>query len=126
MNLSKAGQIQENMDLLSCHRDILSTLIVHGRHIKCPPGCHTPDGRKWAVVYKNEVRCKYSTQISGRKMLFLRHFVVNWSEQLTVMQLMELLLSFHLQCPCLCVSKQRKAWLDVGEQSFNTGANTER
>lgn len=30
-------------------------------------------------------------------MLFLGHFVVNWSEQLAVMQVMELLFSFHLR-----------------------------
>lgn len=72
------------------------------------------------VVYKNEVRCKYSTQIWGRKMLFLGHFVVNWSEQLAVMQLMELLFSFHLRGLCLCVSKQRKARQDEGK-SHNRG-----
>lgn len=36
-------------------------------------------------------------------MLFLGHFVVvNWSEQLAVMQVMELLFSFHLPWSCVC------------------------
>lgn len=36
-------------------------------------------------------------------MLFLGHFVVvNWSEQLAVMQVMELLFSFHLRRSCVC------------------------
>lgn len=51
-------------------------------------------------------------------MLFLGHFVVvNWSEQLGVMQVMELLFSFHLLGLCACVSKQREARLDMGKRT---------
>lgn len=41
-------------------------------------------------------------------MLFLGHFVVvNWSEQLAVMQVMELLFCFHLQAACVCVGVEK-------------------
>lgn len=51
-------------------------------------------------------------------MLFLGHFVVvNWSEQLGVMQVMELLFSFHLLglCMCVCV-KINTGQLDMGKR----------
>lgn len=47
-------------------------------------------------------------------MLSLGHFVVvNWSEQLAVMQVMELLFSFHLQglCMCMCVCVSKPGWI---------------
>lgn len=55
----------------------------------------------------------------GEKMLFLGHFVVvNWSEQLAVMQVMELLFSFHLPGLCVpCVSKQREARLGFEKET---------
>lgn len=138
LNLSKAGWCQESRDVLFGHGRILSILMVHWCISNAPPPKNPPSRlphyrwKKIGCVYKNEVRCKYSTQISERKkkMLFLGHFVVvNWSEQLAVMQVMELLFSFHLQCLCVCVwvcvcqSKRRPGCiLDRG----TTGGNTAR
>lgn len=58
-------------------------------------------------------------------MLFLGHFVVvNWSEQLAVMQVMELLSCFHLQglCVCACVcGKEGLAKCGAEDDSQNEG-----
>lgn len=83
------------------------------------------ENRLWSIKMKLDVSTALKSQ--GEKMLFLGHFVVvNWSEQLAVMQVMELLFSFHLRglCMCVCVSKQTgNSWIWEGG---TTGANTAR
>lgn len=62
-------------------------------------------------------------------MLSLGHFVVvNWSEQLAVMQVMELLFSFHLQCLCVhvCVGVKAKGGPGRIWERGTTGGNTAR
>lgn len=62
-------------------------------------------------------------------MLSLGHFVVvNWSEQLAVMQVMELLFSFHLQCLCVhvCVGVKAKGRPGRIWERGTTGGNTAR
>lgn len=68
-------------------------------------------------------------------MLFLGHFVVvNWSEQLAVMQVMELLFCFHLRglcvCACVCMragreGKQGPAKCGERDGSWNEGSITD-
>lgn len=105
------------MDLLFCHRGILSTLMVHGRisNALLAATLQMEENRLWSIKMKLDVSTALKSL--GEKMLFLGHFVVvNWSEQLAVMQVMELLFSFHLQGLCVCVSKQREIWLDMGKR----------
>lgn len=106
------------MDLLFCHRGILSTLMVHGRisNALLAATLQMEENRLWSIKMKLDVSTALKSR--GEKMLFLGHFVVvNWSEQLAVMQVMELLFSFHLLglCVCVCQSK-REAWLDMGKR----------
>lgn len=96
------------MDLLFCHRGILSTLMVHGRisNALLAATLQMEENRLWSIKMKLDVSTALKSR--GEKMLFLGHFVVvNWSEQLAVMQVMELLFSFHLRGLCACVSKQK-------------------
>lgn len=76
------------------------------------------ENRLWSIKMKLDVSTALKSQ--GEKMLFLGHFVVvNWSEQLAVMQVMELLFSFHLRglCMCVCVCvKANGQQLDMGRR----------
>lgn len=94
-----------NRDALFCRRGIMSTSAVD---IKCRLAAtlRVEENRLWSIKMKLYVSTALKS-VGEEKMLFLGHFVtVNWSMQLAVMQVMELLFSFHLQGLCMCVSKQ--------------------
>lgn len=57
INLSKAGWIQENVDLLFCHTDILSTLMVHGRisNALLAATLQMEENRLWSIKMKLDV-----------------------------------------------------------------------
>lgn len=104
------GRTQENMDLLFCHCSILSTWMVHVRisNALLAATLQMEENRLWSIKMKLDVSTALKSK--GEKKLFLGHFVVvNWSEQLAVMQVIELLFSFHLRVlwVCVCVSKHR-------------------
>lgn len=93
------------MDLLYCHRGILSTLMVQGRisNALLAATLQMEENGLWSIKMKLDVSRALKSQREKKK-LFLGHFVVvNWSEQLAVMQVMELLFCFHLQGSCVHV-----------------------
>lgn len=80
------------------------------------------ENRLWSIKMKLDVSRALKSQREKKK-LFLGHFVVvNWSEQLAVMQVMELLSCFHLQglcvhaCVCVWEGRASKAWPNVGSK----------
>lgn len=74
------------------------------------------ENRLWSIKMKLDVSTALKSQ--GEKMLFLGHFVVvNWSEQLAVMQVMELLFSFHLRGLCMCVCQSKRATAGYGKEA---------
>ena len=66
------------------------------------------ENRPWSIKMKLDVSTALKSQGGGKKSFLLGHFVVvNWPEQLAIMQVMEPLFSFHLGGLCACQSKGR-------------------
>ena len=83
------------------------------------------ENRPWSIKMKLDVSTALKSQGGGKKSFLLGHFVVvNWPEQLAIMQVMEPLFSFHLGGLCACQSKGRanELQLEVEIDSGDTGS----
>lgn len=105
------------MDLLFCHRGILSTLMVHGRisNALLAATLQMEENRLWSIKMKLDVSTALKSQ--GEKCFFwgICCCQLVWATCCNAGNGATLLLS-SLAFVRVCASEQKKAWLDMGKR----------